>query len=61
MPWQCDKCDTVVAVGSDRDIVIVDVPDVATESSNYSAPKNYTYSKEIFTERGIEAYEAVDA
>lgn len=62
MPWQCDKCDAEIAVGTDRDIAIVLVPSNNTigENSKYSPKQTYTYSKEIFTERGVEAYEAIN-
>lgn len=60
MPWHCDHCDTDIAVGNDRDITIVFVQDEQTPQS-FAPKQNYTYSKEIFTERGIEAYEVVNA
>lgn len=63
MPWRCDKCNTDIAVGTDRDIAIVFVPeDVNQEIVNHTTAQNYVYSKEIFSvERGIEAYETIDA
>lgn len=63
MPWQCDVCQSEIAVGGERDIAIVFVPDDTKQNanSNYSSKQSYSYSKEIFTERGVEAYEAVNA
>lgn len=62
MPWQCDTCKTEIAVGSDRDIAIVFVPENTKLNaiSNYSLEPSYKYSKEIFTERGVEAYEVIN-
>lgn len=61
MPWICDHCGSQIYLSDDRDIAIVFVDEntSVTSISNNASELSYVYSKEIFTERGVEAYEQV--
>lgn len=61
MPWICDHCGTRIDISEERDIAIVFVDENTSVKSisNKSNEYSYVYSKEIFTERGVEAYERV--